>query len=114
LRWKELFSDAEHRRVSTWAYRWIGSMWSERGLCVSPNRNLVTYAGYTEGTNSRRRAQWSEFPVEALPSEPLSEAIEIDLKADAYLGSQVFRGTPTGVIRGAAESAAMAVLRRRR
>ena len=114
LRWKQLFSDANHRRVSTWAYRWIASMWSGHGLCVSPNRNLVTYAGYTEGTNTRRRAQWSEFPLEALPSEPLSVAIEIDPMADAYLGSQVFRGTPAGVIKGAAESLAMEVLRRRR
>lgn len=88
-------------------------MWSERGLCVSPNGNLVSYAGYTEGTNTRRRAQWSELPLQSLPSRP-SEVIEIDVSADAYLSRQVFRGTPTGVIRGAAESAAMAVLRRQR
>jgi hypothetical protein len=113
MRWKEIFGDARQRRISTWAYRWIGSIWSERGLCVSPNRNLITYAGYDEGTHTRRRARWNEFAVEPLPDTPLADEIGIDPLADAYLGRQVFRGTPAGVLVGAAESLAMEVLRRR-
>lgn len=113
LRWREIFGDARHRRISTWAYRWIGSIWSARGLCVSPNRNLITYAGYTEGTHTRRSARWSEFPLEPLPHARLDHEIGLDPLADAYLGRQVFRGTAAGVLVGAAESLAMEVLRRR-
>ena len=114
LRWKEIFADAEHRRISTWAYRWIGSIWANGATCVSPNENLITYTGYTDGTHTRRKARWSEQPIGTPSIDDLSHNIVIDPLAERYVLERVFRGTPAGVAVGAVESLALGLLRYQR
>ena len=101
LRWKQNFADAEAGRISTWAYRWIASMWSRGSFVLSPNQNLVTYAGYDEGTNSLMKAPWSELE---LFDGPLDSVLRgdpsLDEKADKWIGEKVFAETPYGVARG--------------
>lgn len=113
LRWKQNFSLARHGRISSWAYRWAASIWEQDGFCLSPNRNLITYRGYRGGTHTRRRARWTEFPIESLNVDALSEQVEFDAAADSYLHRQVFRATPVGIGLGPAEAAALEVLKRR-
>lgn len=108
-RWKQNFADAEAGRISTWAYRWIASMWSRDSYVLSPNRNLVTYGGYDEGTNSLMKAPWKELPVyEGSSDILLPEEIKVDEQADKWVGKTVFAETPFGVTRGVAISAALA------
>ena len=108
LRWKQHFSDANSDRISTWAYRWIASMWSKGALTLSPNRNLVTYAGFDEGTNSRMKAPWTELELySGTDIEMLTTDVERDLRADAWLSANVFGGSAAGVVRGAAISAVL-------
>ncbi len=108
LRWKQHFSDANSDRISTWAYRWIASMWSKGALTLSPNRNLVTYAGFDEGTNSRMKAPWTELSLYSGPDNAiLNTDVERDLKADAWLSVNVFGGSATGLAKGAAISAVL-------
>ncbi|MEY3796338.1 MAG: hypothetical protein RLZZ170_352, partial [Actinomycetota bacterium] len=52
LRWKLNFHDAAAGRIGSWAYRWISSMWSQNGTTVAPNRNLLSYSGFDEGTHT--------------------------------------------------------------
>lgn len=108
LRWKQNFADAEAGRISTWAYRWIASMWSRGSFVLSPNQNLVTYAGYDEGTNSLMKAPWSELDrFEGTLETVLGEEIVLDAKADKWVGEKVFAETPFGVARGVAITAAL-------
>lgn len=108
LRWKQNFADAEAERISTWAYRWIASMWSRDSFVLSPNQNLVTYAGYDEGTNSLMKAPWSELD---LFEGPIGTVLEpdpaLDECADKWVGENVFTETPFGVARGLAITAAL-------
>jgi hypothetical protein len=109
LRWKQNFADAEANRISTWAYRWIASMWSRDSLVLSPNQNLVTYAGYDAGTNSLMKAPWSELPLyEGDPGQSLSGAADLDPRADEWVGKRVFAENPFGVARGVLITAALA------
>jgi hypothetical protein len=115
LRWKQNFADAEAGRISTWAYRWIASMWSRNAYVLSPNQNLVTYGGYDEGTNSFLSAPWTELPVFQGPAESLFDAApEVDTRADQWVGRSVFAESPFGVARGVAISAALAARKRYR
>jgi hypothetical protein len=115
LRWKQNFSDAASGRISTWAYRWIASMWSKGAVTLSPNQNLVTYAGYDEGTNSVLKAPWDELP---LYQGGLAELVDgestLDPKAEAWVNRRVFGGTPYGVARGVAVSAVLQARKWRR
>ncbi|MCE9623086.1 MAG: hypothetical protein K8R99_12145 [Actinomycetia bacterium] len=113
IRWKQNFALARHGRISSWAYRWIASIWSHDGYCLSPNRNLITYRGYSGGTHTRRRARWTEFPIEPVDLVGIAQPIEFDATADAYLHRQVFRATPLGIGLGPAEALALQILKRR-
>lgn len=115
VRWKQHFADANSDRISTWAYRWIASMWSKGALTLSPNRNLVTYAGFDEGTNSRMKAPWTEIELySGSDKEILDTDVDRDLKADAWLSAKVFGGSATGVVKGAAISAVLEIRKAQR
>ncbi|HMM82457.1 MAG TPA: hypothetical protein PJ998_04700 [Terrimesophilobacter sp.] len=109
LRWKLNFADAKAGRISTWAYRWIASMWSQRSLTLSPNVNLVTYAGRDEGTHTTMKSPWDELPLfEGKRGVILDPTAHLDEAADDWVNRTVFGGTASGVTKGAAISAALA------
>ena len=114
LRWRQNFSDARAQRISTWAYRWVASMWSRRQLVVSPNHNLVTYIGQDEGTHTTTAPPWTELDLysgerDALLVPPTG----LDRSAELWVNRVVFRGTIFGVLRGVAITAVLALRKRR-
>jgi hypothetical protein len=112
-RWRQNFALAESRLISTWAYRWIASMWAHDGWCISPNQNLVTYRGYEAGTHTRRRAKWLELPIEHLPYQKDSRPPVVDECGERYLHRKIFSATTKGVALGPLERAALSAMRRR-
>jgi hypothetical protein len=115
LRWRQNFNDAATGRISTWAYRWIASMWSIGGTSLSPNVNLVEYVGHDEGTNTLTKASWVDLPVYHGPVDALLNPTPSDDRdADAWVNRVVFRGTAPGVVRGVAITVALAARKRRR
>lgn len=109
LRWKLNFRDAAAGRISTWAYRWIASMWSQGALTLSPNHNLVTYAGQDEGTHTLMSPPWDELPLyDGSRDVLLSDTAHLDVSADSWVNRTVFGGTPLGVVKGVAITAALA------
>lgn len=115
LRWRQNFNDAAAGRISTWAYRWIASIWSVGGLSLNPNVNLVEYVGHDEGTNTLTKASWRDLPVYTGPVEVLLDPTPSrDLGADAWVNRVVFRGTVLGVARGLAITLALSVRQQRR
>lgn len=115
LRWSQNFSDARAGRIATWAYRWVASMWSHRGLSLSPNVSLVQYVGHDEGTHTATAAAWTELPLYSGPRDALLQLdAEVDRHADAWLTRSAFRATAGGVLRGVAVSAVLTLRKRRR
>lgn len=115
LRWKQNFADAAAGRISTWAYRWISSMWSRNAYVLSPNANLVTYAGYDDGTHTLMKAPWSELELFEGDLEVMTAGEPVvDETADRWVGRTVFAETAFGVSRGVAISAALAARKRYR
>lgn len=111
VRWRQNFKLADRRLISTWAYRWLASIWSNNGYCISPNRNLVEYNGYSGGTHTRRKARWQELPVENLDYQKDMVEVDFDSKADRFLNTTVFNATLVGVLLGPAERLALQGLR---
>lgn len=115
LRWKQNFADAQAGRISTWAYRWICSMWSRDAFVLSPNSNLVTYAGYDAGTHTVMNAPWSELELFEGDLKALTEGEPTyDAIGDEWVGRTVFAETAFGVSRGVAISAALAARKKYR
>jgi hypothetical protein len=119
MRWRQNFRLAEHRLISTWAYRWIASMWSQGGWCISPNTNLITYRGYSGGTHTRRKARWQELPIGHLSVSDWSTGTpgtrpQVDSTAERFLHTTVFNANPLGVALGPAERTALKLANSRR
>jgi hypothetical protein len=115
--WKMNFSDADLGAISTWAYRWVASLWKNKLLSISPNVNLVDYQGQTEGTHTKGSRSWAELETEeimqlepeSVPSLKLADAF-----ADNWVAKNIFRSTNLGVARRAAESLVLNAMRPKR
>jgi hypothetical protein len=115
--WKINFSDAESGAISTWAYRWLASLWKNKLLSISPNVNLVDYRGQTEGTHTKGSRSWSELEtaeIMSLETGSPKDSLVIDNLADTWTSKNIFRSTNLGVLRRTAESMALSLLRYRR
>lgn len=102
LKWKLNFLDAKNDRISTWAYRWIASMWSQDQYVVSPNVNLVSYSGFDSGSHTLTAAPWNELPIEIIDLNSLNidSALTIDVRAENWIQKSVFKESLTGLSRG--------------
>jgi hypothetical protein len=112
--WKMNFSDADSGAISTWAYRWIASLWKNKLLSISPNVNLVDYRGQTEGTHTKGSRSWSELETDeimGLESGNTTFLKPTDELADNWIARNIFRSTNLGVARRAAESLALNAIR---
>ena len=108
LRWKQNFLDAASGRISTWAYRWLASMWSRNSYAISPGANLARYAGHTEGTHTFLKPKWQHVPIyEGDMSLLFNGAPEFDSLSDRWLAQTVFAETAYGVARGVGISAVL-------
>ncbi len=44
--WTKLFDGVHRKQIDSWAIPWVYSIWSQNGLCIQPNMNLVTNIGF--------------------------------------------------------------------
>lgn len=110
LRWKQNFLDAYAGRISTWAYRWLATMWSQDAFMLAPNANLVTYDGYSDGTHTFLKPGWSELERFDGDYTALFETNpELDSAADHWAARHVYSETAYGVSRGVAISAVLEI-----
>jgi hypothetical protein len=112
--WKINFSDAESGAISTWAYRWLASLWKSKLLSISPNVNLVDYRGQTEGTHTKGSRSWAELDTDEIMKLESGEASLLnptDELADNWIARNIFRSTNLGVARRAAESLVLNAMR---
>jgi hypothetical protein len=115
--WKMNFSDAESGAISTWAYRWVASLWKNKMVSISPNVNMVDYRGQTEGTHTKGSRSWAELETDeimVLESVAIPLLKVIDELADTWIARNIFRSTNLGVARRAAESLVLNAMRSRK
>jgi hypothetical protein len=110
--WERNFRDAESESISTWAYRWIASMWKNSLLSVSPNRSISSYQGQEGGTHTRSSPRWDEQPIQSVLKLNSETNPKIDLSAEAWIEENVFRGTSFGSVRRVFESAILNILKK--
>lgn len=115
LRWKQNFLDAQSGRISTWAYRWLASMWSRDAFMISPNANLVTYDGYSGGTHTVLKPGWKELPqFDGDWSELCQGQLVLEPEAEKWEAKHVYAETLYGLSRGVAISAVLEMRKRYR
>jgi hypothetical protein len=108
--WEMNFKDAHLGAISSWAYRWVASLWRNDLVCLSPNRNLCQYTGQSHGTHTFSPRTFSELSVSEISELTIPEVLNIDTIADNFISEKVFRSTPIGLLRRYMESTVLNML----
>ncbi|SRR5579883_3102355 len=83
--WTEVFDAVSRNLIDTWDYQWMFACWTQHGLTVLPNVNLISNLGFGAGaTHTTEVTQFSNLATEAMPF-PLQHPTFVirDTKADA-------------------------------
>ena len=93
--WRGFFEDMYTGKIDAWAARWTFACWSQSGLTVLPNRNLISNIGFGEGATHTT----SEDVVSALPTHPIPLPLDHppfvvrDVRADEFTNSFHYAST---------------------
>ena len=50
--WKKIFEKVISKKLDSWAYVWLASIWNKKGLNIIPNKNLVLNIGFNENATT--------------------------------------------------------------
>ena len=91
--WAKIFQSVE-QGFSSWAYIWLLTSWTNNGLCVLPEINLVSNIGFGSGTHTTvNNSPLANIPIEEIKF-PLQHPSEItrNLEADDFTEKYIFSG----------------------
>ena len=85
--WRNIYHRLRDGSYDTWDYQFLFSMWLNDGICIVPNKNLVTNIGF--GNNATHTTN-SDDPVANQPLQQLNKIVhpssyETDRQAEKYL-----------------------------
>ena len=49
--WTDIFNKVYKKKIKTWDYQWVYTVWLNKGISIIPNRNLVTNIGFGIDSN---------------------------------------------------------------
>lgn len=83
--YRKEFELTKKGKRDSWGYRWTLSIWKEKGICITPNQNLVSNIGFGQDSThtTQTASQLSEIPLkELLVPIKHPQEIKINQKAD--------------------------------
>jgi hypothetical protein len=65
--WSDIFDQVHKGQIDSWAYPWTFSCWSQGGLTILPETNLVSNIGFgAEATHTRGRTSKASLPAQEM------------------------------------------------
>lgn len=114
LYWRTKIQELESQKIKhTWDYQLLYTIWKNKGLCISPNENLVTNLGF-------RNASTHLFLRDSIREPSITHPLQfplihpqkvIERKADNYIYKHVFSHSFPRLIRLTKENGISAILR---
>lgn len=95
--WKEAFDFTYCGKINTWDYQWVFSIWSNGGLSVIPNQNLISNIGFGAGaTHTIQESEQAYLPTRSIDTLNLKypNKIKINEEADEYIMSKIYSLPP--------------------
>lgn len=82
---------AHQGKLSSWAYRWAFSIWSNNGVALSPGINLSHNIGFGPNATHTSHEGLDRFPIAPANSSISSEILPVSPERDAFIFSEVAR-----------------------
>jgi hypothetical protein len=72
--------------INTWDYQWSFTIWKQRGICITPNINLISNIGFgTEATHTATiQNEYAELKTERIDTISHPSEVQINYAADNY------------------------------
>jgi hypothetical protein len=90
--WQRAFNRTYNRKIDSWAYPWMASIWHGEGLTVTPNKNLVSNIGFgLDATHTLDPDSKMNIATERLGNIVHARAVSLCKEADANLYEALYR-----------------------
>lgn len=66
--WLKKFELVYNNKIDTWDYQWLYAIWKNKGLCITPVRNLATNIGFRDDATHtvKKNSKLAEIPSEEI------------------------------------------------
>ena len=100
LFWETQLWCVNHNLLDTWDIQWLFSIWSNKGICITPNRNLVKNIGIgADSTHTKSAGDIiTKAKVHNIKRIIHPKDRDINKLADSFTLTNVFRVTPKNTI----------------
>jgi len=90
--WQNYYQNAYDNKISSWNAIWSYSIVSANGLCVIPNKNLVSNIGFGENASNCKSKEYSvaNLPLKSITKLILPNDTEFCNEADFYIINEHF------------------------
>ena len=89
--WEKIFNLCYRKKIDSWAYPWLYSLWNKNGLCILPKVNLVKNIGFNinaSHTFSHKKFNYSAKKLKQKFTSPKN--LKINSSADEYVFNHFF------------------------
>ena len=91
--WLNIFEQLHQGLIDTWDYQWDYACWSQGGLSIVPNTNLVSNIGFrSDGTHTTTKNHLSNLPVADIWEIKHPLFVLSNREADAYIFDHILGG----------------------
>jgi len=89
--WNKVFQKVYKNKIDTWDYQWTYTVFTNNGLCINPNLNLISNVGFTkESTHTKNENIFSNLPIYKLNKIVHPKFIIPNIKKDNFILKQNF------------------------
>lgn len=89
--WEKIFNLCYKKKIDSWAYPWLYSMWNKNGLCILPQVNLVKNIGFSINASHTFSHKKFNYPAKKLKEKITNpKIIKINTSADKYVFNHFF------------------------
>lgn len=91
--WVRTLERAYNGQIKSWDYPWIYAFWSNSGLCILPNQNLVTNIGFDQNATHTKEDKKGNLKIKSIPLEQAikhPDFIIANREADLYTFKEIF------------------------
>jgi hypothetical protein len=99
ISWSLEKANTSENYISTWAYRWVFTLWKHQLYSVSPNFNLVKYNGHSEGTHVRTKQRWKEIVPKFDHSFDIIDSLIIIPEVEKWSSKHIYRDNFSDLIK---------------
>lgn len=83
--WIDIFDRVYNSSIDTWDYQWLYTCWSQSGLSILPNQNLVSNIGFgSGGTHTTSDSSWANLHTFDVWNLSHPSFVTRNVEADTY------------------------------